>query len=48
MLQNILHANESTPNRNQEFCQSSGGVKGKTLKCVGYPPLNYVIRDFEM
>lgn len=48
MLQNILHTNESTPNRNREFCQSRGGVKRNTFKFVGYPPLNYVISGCRM
>ena len=48
MLQNTLHTNESIPNRNQKFCQSKGRVKGKAFKCVGYPPLNYIISGCRM
>lgn len=43
MLQNTLHINESTPSKNQEFCQSRGGVKGKSFKYGGYSPLNYIM-----
>ena len=43
MLQNTLHTNESTPNRNQEFYQSKGRVKGKDFICVGYPQLDYIV-----